>query len=487
MSTRGYIQTGGDQDYNFGYEDFTVEFFVKPTSNSSPQTLFEITNTETANIIGSNFLTTIENGNIKAYAINTANSDVLFSITGSDISLGNTHFISAERKDNKFYLFLDGVSQENAVSANYSIPYLGSASNIANNASFFNSPATLTIGSDTLGANTFIGSFGDFKITKGVARHVRERKSKNSISSQFTDTILGTRAEDINIAGGNFVDSISSHAPEELIPTQIFDTISISVYQNSNCANLSSNIANIQAISSNISNPSFNSNNVILGFNIFKDSIEIGPIEKYSFNTGNIHGGFSVPWSSLSSDSASILINGNVLPSDHWIIQNKTLLMSAVPLNSNVKIIATGPVYYNSIGSNAVVTLNKILYSTDSTKSISNTSGFITPTPSLNIRGKVFINEECITYLYIDRINNILSGLRRGVDGTGIPSVHEINSQVISVSFDRQLPGTPGETSWYNLSNANLAGSNSNISNFFQAISLNLIIGSTIGRQGKTI
>lgn len=48
--------------------------------------------------------------------------------------------------------------------------------------------------------------------------------------SSFTDTYLGTRATDINVDGGAFVDTYSSHAPEELVPGAIFDTLDFRVY-----------------------------------------------------------------------------------------------------------------------------------------------------------------------------------------------------------------------------------------------------------------
>jgi hypothetical protein len=48
--------------------------------------------------------------------------------------------------------------------------------------------------------------------------------------SAFTDTYLGTRATDINVEGGGFVDTYSSHAPEELVPGSMFDTLDMRVY-----------------------------------------------------------------------------------------------------------------------------------------------------------------------------------------------------------------------------------------------------------------
>ena len=48
--------------------------------------------------------------------------------------------------------------------------------------------------------------------------------------SSFTDTFLGTRSTDINVAGGEFIDTYSSHAPEELVPGSSFDTLDLKVY-----------------------------------------------------------------------------------------------------------------------------------------------------------------------------------------------------------------------------------------------------------------
>jgi hypothetical protein len=50
------------------------------------------------------------------------------------------------------------------------------------------------------------------------------------IRSSYTDILLGTRAEDINIEGGGYVDTFSSHAPEELIPGRVYDTLDMQVY-----------------------------------------------------------------------------------------------------------------------------------------------------------------------------------------------------------------------------------------------------------------
>ena len=49
-------------------------------------------------------------------------------------------------------------------------------------------------------------------------------------SSSYLDLYLGTRATDINVDGGAYIDTYSSHAPEELIPGSEFDTLDMRVY-----------------------------------------------------------------------------------------------------------------------------------------------------------------------------------------------------------------------------------------------------------------
>ena len=49
-------------------------------------------------------------------------------------------------------------------------------------------------------------------------------------ASQYLDPYLGTRATDINVDGGAYIDTYSSYAPEELVPGSEFDTLDMRVY-----------------------------------------------------------------------------------------------------------------------------------------------------------------------------------------------------------------------------------------------------------------
>jgi hypothetical protein len=50
------------------------------------------------------------------------------------------------------------------------------------------------------------------------------------LQSRYTDGLLGVRAEDIDVDGGSYVDTYSSHAPEELIPGAMSDSLNLQVY-----------------------------------------------------------------------------------------------------------------------------------------------------------------------------------------------------------------------------------------------------------------
>lgn len=51
-----------------------------------------------------------------------------------------------------------------------------------------------------------------------------------TIYSKLDDVDLGTRPEDIITAGGQFVDSYHSHAPEEMIPGSVYDSMKLTVH-----------------------------------------------------------------------------------------------------------------------------------------------------------------------------------------------------------------------------------------------------------------
>jgi hypothetical protein len=78
--------------------------------------------------------------------------------------------------------------------------------------------------------NYAIDSFDQYIIgAEGVAI-LDDKVLDQTLYSNFLDTSLGTRPEDVITAGGSFVDVYSSHAPEETIPGRVYDTLNIIVH-----------------------------------------------------------------------------------------------------------------------------------------------------------------------------------------------------------------------------------------------------------------
>ena len=85
-------------------------------------------------------------------------------------------------------------------------------------------PGYSSAGFDSIG-------FDDFSVdANGLSVLSSSTVLDTIIKSNYSDLALGTRPEDINIDGGEFVDVYNSHAPEELIPGIVFDTLDIEVY-----------------------------------------------------------------------------------------------------------------------------------------------------------------------------------------------------------------------------------------------------------------
>jgi hypothetical protein len=54
----------------------------------------------------------------------------------------------------------------------------------------------------------------------------------SNVYSTYLDSNLGIRPQDINIVGGAYVDTYSSHAPEELVPGRMYDAMEMRVFSN---------------------------------------------------------------------------------------------------------------------------------------------------------------------------------------------------------------------------------------------------------------
>ena len=91
-------------------------------------------------------------------------------------------------------------------------------------------PTQVDYVSTTLGTPFDSGDYDNIDYDEDGNPIVSENSIDTIIRSTYLDTALGTRAEDIDVDGGAYVDTYSSHAPEELVPGVTFDTLDMRVY-----------------------------------------------------------------------------------------------------------------------------------------------------------------------------------------------------------------------------------------------------------------
>lgn len=515
-SPYGYAQMIGDTAYNFGLNDFTIEFWVNQYQTDYIQTLFEIsTNVSPQAEYYQQFrlLTVNEQGNLNIYGLQTtyvgyydstipftlplSNSDsirtfyngnmllqseynvstsgnltvnnpnnvpeliepspIQFSIFGPSLSGNTNYYVSVERYNGNLFLFVDGKQVGNAA-ANINIPGTSLTSNTFANINITNNPAMLTVGANRDGWNPTVGKFGDLRVTNGQARNVLASRPQGNIYSNFTSSNLGFAAADIVINGAGFNDQFNSPAPEELLPGQTFDTFNMQIYQ---------------ASTANVARPA-------LGWRVFKRSIDGGPRTKFTAVGNGSSNTFQTYWGTINSDSVSVMINGNVIAGNAFSITNGNLIFTNTPV-TGASIVAnlTGNAQYYSLGANGITTLAQPLYSNDKSITVSDASGFMIPNSMQNIRGVIFVNGERITYLYQN--NNVLSGLMRGSQGTAVAPMYNAGTRVIAAGNDRLLPSPPdpGYKTWYTLGN-NAPSDGEGLTNSNTAIALFLLNQSTV-------
>lgn len=303
----------------------------------------------------------------------------------------------------------------------------------------------------------------------------------SNIYSKYNDLALGTRPEDINIVGGAYVDTYSSHAPEELIPGRMYDTLEMRVFTNnaSNTASYGFRVFHPMSREPEFTRISAN-NTTVLSANllptdsyIFVDDSAVLPdpnpesaipgtvfingerIHYYQrYTTAQISA--ALGWTANTSFLTSTLINvdigteyldvgSNVVGTNFNIRRYQTDY--AVISTSGTVPAGVGNVYLVSgslLGGTAGVNDVTITVGTDGLEVFYNTSGTPVTPDSLTYRvlGNVYANAN----VYINTANlqlvypNTLGQLRRGVDGTGIAPIHLANTLVVDSSLQQIIP-----------------------------------------------
>ncbi|CAB4133715.1 hypothetical protein UFOVP257_437 [uncultured Caudovirales phage] len=221
----------------------------------------------------------------------------------------------------------------------------------------------------------------------------------SNIYSTFLDTALGTRPEDINIVGGAYVDVYNSHAPEELIPGRMYDSLEMRVFSNTV------------------------GNTATYGFRVFQ------PMSS------------NIQYNRISANATTTLSSSLGITDSVIHLTDASMLPDANPQNN-----IPGIVFING---------EKIhyyqRYDTDKLSMAfdwqANTSFVTGALMNVNgncylIKGNVYANAS--TYINSANIqqvyNNSLAQIRRSVDGTGANTIHAAGTIVSDGSLQQAIP-----------------------------------------------
>ena len=262
--------------------------------------------------------------------------------------------------------------------------------------------------------------------------------------SEFLDTSLGTRVEDINVHGGRFVDTSNSHAPEELVPGRIYDTLEIRVF-NRQTDNTFIGFRLFYGMNTNLEDANLNPQptvELVEAMSPGSTSVRIRqygtyelmrPITALSQTLPIVINGESMTYSAYDPVTETISgisrgLNGTIA-SNHAVGSFVTVLNQMKDTRE----------YYRISNENTAV-LAEDFAVTSQEMTLVDASALPRPSTSENIPGVVFVNGEKIYYWNIDYIANKISQIVRGVHGTGIAAIHSAGSRVVDGGINQRIP-----------------------------------------------
>jgi len=265
------------------------------------------------------------------------------------------------------------------------------------------------------------------------------------IESSYTDTSLGIRPEDIIVDGGGYVDAYSSHAPEELIPGRVYDTLDITV------TTFATNAA-ASAYSTWVSSTGFT----------------VASIEVVNGGSGYLANSISVTVSGTTGSGANVtpILNANGTITGFTVVSagsQYTTIPNVVITGSNTSSAVATAILSQSTYSNFSYRIFKdmndnygyyrissnaatnIVSTTSNTITVANSAVLSSPEPGFAIPGVIFVNGERITYWTNDISTNTLSNIRRATLGTGVSTLAAGNT-VYDESSGQVVPSSANYT-----------------------------------------
>jgi hypothetical protein len=265
---------------------------------------------------------------------------------------------------------------------------------------------------------------------------------------------LGERPEDILIDGGAYYDAFSSHAPEEMMPGRVYETLDIQVLQ-ANTNGFDTNVFTISSIT--VQDVGYGYDDAVSIADKASKGVNVTGIVPVQVTVNGINDANLVPVLAANgaitsftivSSGTGLTVNANpeiVITGTNIAPAHATAILS----QSQYELIGwrdfydmNGAVSYTRILPKYTTTLTQDLHITDTVVHVDNVFILSYPSVDLDAPGRVFINGELITFYGVDEANSTLTQIRRAAEGTGGATLHVAGSYVVDAGGDQIIPGT---------------------------------------------
>jgi hypothetical protein len=276
----------------------------------------------------------------------------------------------------------------------------------------------------------------------------------STIQSKYTDLTLGTRPETILIDGGQYYDTFSSHAPEEMMPGRVYETLDIQVLQ-ANTKGFDSNVFTITSIT--VQDVGFGYDNAESLALKASEGVDVSGITLVNVAINGINNANVTPVLAANGAITSFTINnggtGLTIDANPTLVvtgSNIAPVQATATLSQNTYDLVgwrdfydmNGNVSYTRIMPKYTTTLSQDLHITDTVIHVTDISVFSYPSVELDAPGRVFINGELITFYGFDISARILTQIRRAAEGTGGATLHPAGSYAVDAGGDQTIPNT---------------------------------------------
>jgi hypothetical protein len=406
----------------------------------------------------------IINYNGSAYAV-TTNFTSSSSFNGSNLLMYPANrFNTANDRIQGYYQPLTGETGKNFALLQSGISY----------------PGVLVDGSLYTEHNTIT----PFNIDPDGSVAISDEYVDGKIESFYTDGNLGIRPEDIVIDGSNYVDTYSSHAPEELIPGRVFDTLEMIVKtlrtdpsQPAYTNWVSSTAFTVSEISivdggrgyTKTADPALLESNISVtisgttgsGATVSSGDITLdanGTITGITLTSGgSVY--TTIPNVTITGSNANVAIAGVKLTQNTYDTFGYRIFKDMRDNYSYIRIPAYG---YTFLTSNLSIT--------DTEFFVSDINKISTPTPTIGTPGVVFINGERLAYHTKNKNSSSLTELRRGTSGTGANVFYPAGTRVESADLSESVPNSDHYT-WTPVANVSATTTSGNSYTFLAGTS----------------